>query len=92
MLAPHGLRMPLWMLLVCLAVLGFTLARIQGYVKLPSKWVAIASVFLGWGLLWREYGSPMVVEFWVDLDRLAAVASWLRFLNCRSVFSMRWAA
>ena len=67
MLAPHGLRMPVWMALGCLAIGAFTLARIQGHVKLPSKWVAIAAVFLGWGLLWQEYGSPMAVEFWVDL-------------------------
>ena len=85
MLAPHGLRMPLWMLLVCLAVLGFTLARIQGYVKLPSKWVAIASVFLGWGLLWREYGSPMVVEFWVDLLLFMYTAKLLELAAKRDV-------
>jgi hypothetical protein len=85
MLPPHRLRMPWWMLLVCLAVLGFTLARIQGYVKLPSKWVAIASVFLGWGLLWREYGSPMVVEFWVDLLLFMYTAKLLELAAKRDV-------
>ena len=52
MLAPHGSRMPLWMLIGCFVIVAFTLARIQGHVRLPSKWVAVASVFLGWGLLW----------------------------------------
>lgn len=85
MLAPHGSRMPLWMLFICLAIGGFTLARIQGYVKLPSKWVAVASVFLGWGLLWREYGSPMVVAFWVDLLLFLYTAKLLELVSKRDV-------
>jgi transglutaminase-like putative cysteine protease len=85
MLAPHGSRMPLWMLCGCLAMGAFTLARIQGYVRLPSKWVAVASVFMGWGLLWREYGSPMVVEFWVDLLLFMYTAKLLELTSKRDV-------
>ena len=85
MLAPHGLRMPVWMALGCLAIGAFTLARIQGHVKLPSKWVAIAAVFLGWGLLWQEYGSPMAVEFWVDLLLFMYTAKLLELDSKRDV-------
>ena len=85
MLAPHGSRMPLWMLIGCFVIVAFTLARIQGHVRLPSKWVAVASVFLGWGLLWREYGSPMVVEFWVDLLLFMYTAKLLELVSKRDV-------
>jgi len=77
--------MPLWMLFCCLVIGAVTLARVQGYVKMPSKWVAVASVFIGWGLLWREYGGPMVVEFWVDLLLFLYAAKLLELDSKRDV-------
>ena len=77
--------MPLWMLFCCLVIGAVTLARVQGYVKMPSKWVAVASVFIGWGLLWREYGGPMVVEFWVGLLLFLYAAKLLELDSKRDV-------